>query len=172
MKYSITDIKSVIPEIQTGLHWYITFLTSPSVVAIPDTMAMRATEAEVPKTMHEPVKVNISGHTIHYIGKVSRAGEVTIKLQESMNNEVNLLLYTWYEATWTNGQGVQNITPDLKCDMEIILCSPDDKITRKYKLEGCLLDFTSNISLDQEANAETVTLKVTYDNYDITEIGG
>lgn len=171
MKYALDTIKSEITEVQTGLHWYVEFGDFLG-IQNATTMAYYVTEVSpLPTENLEHIKLDVGGHTINYVGKLSRSGTTSFTLSESTKGTVTKFLHEYNENYWTNGKGVQKLTNDMKRDVIITCCDPADNITKSFKLLGCLLKISSKLTLGQEANLETIEVEVTYDNFERT-IGG
>jgi hypothetical protein len=170
MKYSVNQVKSALGEAQTTLHWWVAFIKPPVAVgAPPANVEIRIQTSGVPEAQEETNKIELGGHVINQPGKTVKNGEITIQLVEGTDAEVVSYFIKLAKARWSGDgkdtQGVQRLSADLKFDLSITMCGPDDKATQKYTLVGCMARMAAGINLGQTAETVIPSVTIEYDDF-------
>ena len=169
MKFSLSQVKQALGEVQTLLHWTFNVSHPPQGLSFPENLQIRVTTTSTPTSEIERTQVELGGFTINYTGKVKKSGEITVTLFEGVDAGVTQFIMNWMQLQWgsssTDTTGKQSATADSKADITMQLMGPDDTVTQTYTLIGCLGAMGEGAELGQEATAHKPTLKLTYDDY-------
>lgn len=176
MKYSINQTKAALAELQTTLHWAMTMIKAPAAVgAMPENVVIRCSSSGVPEVQSQANQVELQGHTINYVGKTTKAGQITLTFVEGIDAAVTNYFLSLEQAKWSGDgsdtYGVQKLTNDLKFDIRLELMSPDDKVTQTYDLIGCMIEWTHGMNLSQNADPVNPTVNLSYDDFHVKTNG-
>lgn len=172
MNYCINRTKAALAEVQTSLHWKFTMISPPSAVGMMSENAhIRMQSTSAPNAQEGNNPVDLQGHRINYVGKTTKAGQIQLTFVEDIDADLTTYMYKYSNARWsgtgTDTCGVQHYTKELKCDIQLDLMDPADKITQTYKLVGCLLTFNNAVQFNQEASTISPTVTVDYDDFHV-----
>lgn len=176
MKYSVNQTKAALAELQTLLHWSLDVIKPAAVVGnMPEDVKIRCQTSAVPEATEENNKLELQGHTINYVGKTTKNGEIALQFVEGTDARVTAYFTKWQAARWngdgSDTSGKQALTKDLKADIKLSMMGPDDKVTQVYKLIGCIPRFEKGASLGQTADPMITTVTMEYDDFHV-EAGG
>lgn len=170
MHYSLNRTTQALGELQTTLHWKLTIIKPANAVGdLPEDVEIRCTSATVPESVEELNKLQIAGHTINYVGKTSKNGQITLTFTDGTDTAATDYFTKWSAARWqgdgADTTGVQTLTQDLKADIRLDMMDPQDKVTQSYTLIGSITSLVRNINLSQTADPLAMSVNVEYDDF-------
>lgn len=170
MKFSLSQVKQALGEVQTLLHWTFNIANPPKGMNFPEKLMIRVTTTDIPKPERENTAVELGGFNINYVGKVKRSGSITVTFFEGTDGSVTEFIQKWVQACWSSDgkdtAGTQGLTSDVKADITLSLMGPNDKVTQTYKLIGCLPNLgDTGGQLGQTADAMKPQLTLDYDDF-------
>lgn len=170
MKFSLSQVKQAVGEVQTLLHWTFNITNPPKGLTFPEKLMIRVTTTDIPKAEHERTVVELGGHEINYVGKVKKKGQIAVTFVEGTDAAVTEFFHKWQQQCWGSSAsdvtGKQAKTSDLKADIQIQMLGPDDEPTQTYKLVGCLPSFGDvGGQLGQTADASKPQITLDYDTF-------
>jgi hypothetical protein len=176
MKFSINQTKNGLAEVQTTLRWDVQLINPPQVAGnFDEKLQIRVQTASLPEVQEETTKVELQGHTINYVGKTTKNGEITCTFVEGTDAAVVTYFTRLAAARWSGDgndtQGVSVATNDLKFDVLLRLLDPQDQVTQSYTLVGTMARLQKNAQLGQSAEAMMPQVTFEYDDFHI-DYGG
>lgn len=170
MRYSLAQTKAGLQEVQNTFHWAIQFVKAPNVIgAPPEDVIIRCSSAAAPDAQVEYNKVELQGHAVNYVGKVTKSGQISLTFIEGTDAKVTAYFFNWIKAMWSGDgndtYGVQNLTNDLKADIQLSLMGPNDIITQVYTLVGCLPTPQLNLNMEQSSSSMSPSIQIDYDDF-------
>jgi len=173
MKISANNTRSGLAELQTSLHWYVEVSNGPvGDIGSGNELQVRVQTATLPTAEHEYVPVELQGHTVKFLGKTTKAGQLTWSFVEGTDAKVTAYFMKWAQSAWagdgSDTQGTQISTQDMKSDIKMYLLGPDDKVTQTYTLVGAMPSIPAGVDLTQTADPVNVEITWDYDDFHIT----
>jgi len=170
MKYSANKTRSGLGELQTTLHWDVDVSGGPA-GKFDEKLSIRVQTTTLPTATHEYVPVELQGHTVKYIGKTTKAGQIPWTFVEGTDALVTSYFIKWAQKAWggdgKDTTGKQIKTSEMKADIKMYLRGPDDAITQTYTLIGAMPSIPEGASLAQTADPMNVTINWDYDDFHI-----
>lgn len=150
----------------TVYHWSFEVATSPTVVGFDDGLNLRCTTSDVPKMSSEPILIDVRGVKIKQHGIYTPTQQITIELNETVDNYVHSRIKQWRDACWAARTGAQKTMEEVKGDF--LLHRYDgtrEKIIWTYKLVGVFLEDYDIPQLNNASEALKPTMILSYDYF-------
>lgn len=173
MKFSANKTRAGLGELQTTLHWNVEVTGGPA-GSFDEKLQIRVQSATLPTAEHEYVPVELQGHTVKFVGKTTKAGQLAWTFVEGTDASVTSYFIAWAQAAWggtgTDTTGIQKSTAEMKADIKMYLMGPDDVVTQTYTLVGAMPSIPAGVELAQTADAMNVEINWDYDDFHV-EVG-
>lgn len=176
MKFSINKTKQGLGELQTTLHWIVSVSNPAEAVGdLEEDLQIRVQTSGLPVAETESTQVELQGHKINYVGKTSKAGEISWTFLEGTDAVVTGYFMNWANSRWSGDgsdtEGVQMLTSELKADLKLELLGPDDEVTQTYALIGAMPKLDAGGELGQSADPLNPVVTWEYDDFHV-DAGG
>lgn len=170
MRFSYNKTKQGLGEVQTTYKWLFTIHNSGKTASeFGENLQVRVTSSTVPKAEKQIINVEAQGHTIKKVGKVIKAGEITLVAYDGIDAKIAEFFLKLDQAAWSGSgddtEGKQVKTSDLVFDAKLELLDGDDKVTQTYTMIDCITHYEAGGELGQTSDSMKPTIRVEYGDY-------
>lgn len=170
MKYSVNTVKAALGEVQNTLRWQLVMKKAPPAGgAFPADLQIRVQTAAAPTATPEHNKVQLGGHTINFVGKLTKNGTIQLGFVEGTDAKVTTyflrLLNAYWSSTSGDTQGNSAKTADLKGDFDLIMMDGNNVTTQGVSLVGAIFSADLSASLGQDSASLLRNVTVDFDDF-------
>lgn len=156
-------------DFATTYHWALEIATPPPAIAGiigRDGLNLRCSSSDVPKSTNQAIQINVRGHKIKQHGIGDHTQQITLELNETIDNYISNVIRSWREACHNVRDGSQLTRAEVQ---GVFLLQRYDG-TRKniiwtYKLIGVFLEDYDIPQLNGESDTLKPTITLSYDYF-------
>ncbi len=153
-------------DFATTYHWALEVASSPAVVTLDEGFNLRCSSVDIPKSTNEPMIVDVRGIKVKQHGITTPSQEITLELNETVDNFLHKIIHDWREGAWDAKSGGQNTMKDVKGDFLLQRYANDRKtIIWTYKLVGVFLQDYDIPQLNGESDTLKPSITLSYDYF-------
>lgn len=167
MRPSVNDIRNL-GEIQSLYRWNMFFTTMPSGITTPtqEELNIRCVSTTLPKATSNDVLINMRGHTVEGVGKLTYERRITMIFLETIDVKVATFLSNWRRGSWEDVTGKALSKKELEAIIRIELLNNQDEPTWEYVMIGCQLkDLTLSQLMEESDDVSKPEAIIGYDYF-------
>ena len=166
MKWSQSDIKGGLKEVQTTYQWYVEISKPAEAVGGMDkSLQVRVQTTGTPKPNTETTNVELGGYNTKYNGKTTYDGELPWNFVEGTDQKVIEYFSKWVAKRQNPDKGTQEETAKLKANLKLHLLGTNDEVVRTYELIGALPKIDSGNEMGQGADVWMENITWEFDSH-------
>lgn len=162
---TIDQIRSL-GDFATLINWNLSFVTVPSGVGFTsDGFNFRCESTDLPKWTGTSTEITIRGHTVKQPGIYRPSNQITLTMNETVDNYITRGIKQWRELCWATGTGVAQTKQSVEAIVRLTRNDRADNAIYSYLLYGVFLEDYDPGGQLQSSSADVVkpTLTLSYD---------
>lgn len=167
MPVSIENLRSL-PDPQRTYKFNMIISKFPGGSGDAEGMNVRCISSDVPSRANEKISINTHGHDVHWHGKATYSGSITLTIHETEDLYMQRFKDAWQELHWKTNEGEQATKMEIETPITLELLDAHLKKIGSYELVGCWVENVDGYQLVGDGGAVEITMTLSYDYYKFT----